>query len=339
MDYKQKYLKYDGNENSHHGLDTYKNKYLKYKSKYLTLKNQFGGLDFNELNEKCTEQIKKNNFDDCTYCHYSHITNEHSIVKNANSEIKNLYSIQNPGKSFSACTDHYKLKKYFEVESGFKLEKYNDLSNSFFEIPYTKDNILNTDLFYGLKSYKINCDQDYDIELHPKKIHTLCAEGNIVWVTKDSKVGSTGVDSCMFAVIILNNETKICIHHNIIDSVDYGAFDSETIYDDNVYIKRNGQDVKFSLSEIFSRAKINPSDIKKVYLITRDKQSYDGSDEMGLKDLLKGASKYYDDVIRNIIGEYNSMAPGKVIEIIDSKYKAYDIIVDDNNNILNIKKN
>lgn len=313
----------------------YRQKYFKYKTKYLQLKQQLGGsmtksykldsknpVDFNEINEKCDEQIRKDPFNNCTYCHYGHFGIENKSVVDANKDVKNLYQIQHPGKAFSVCSGHGAIKKYFEVEPGLKLEQYNDVSNTFFEIPYIQDNILNADLFYGLKSYKVNCSQDYDIEMYPKKIHTICAEGNIVWVNKESKVGSTGVDSCMFAVIILDDESKICIHHNVIDSFDFPG----SVTNDNIYIKRNSTDVTFNLNEILNRAKLSSSNIKRIYLITRDEDSYDGTDNYGLGG------------IRNIIKTYNDISSDKIIKIIDSKVKGYDIIVNDDNNILNIKK-
>ena len=65
-----------------------------------------------------------------------------------------------------------KLKKYLKLMNGFepniefslKLEQYNDASGKFFDIPYTKDNILNADLFLDIsvnKSSKIGCEKKY----------------------------------------------------------------------------------------------------------------------------------------------------------------------------------
>ena len=294
----------------------YKQKYLKYKSKYFILKNQIGGLDYNELNEKCNEQIKKDKFNNCTYCHYEHLGLDNTNVKDANIDLKNLYRIQHPNKVFSVCTDHYLIKKYFEIQPEYKLEKYNDIS--FFEIPYTKENILNAELFYGLKSYKINCNQRYDIELYPKKIHTFCAEGNIVWVNKESKVGSTNVSSCMFAVIILNDDSKICIHHNVNDS--FRSLFGSTEF--NVYMDMNTRGKKidyFDLPGILDRANVKGA-VKKIYLISPDFKNFDGT---------------YPNSI-NIIKKYTDLSTN-IIKM--DTYGDYDIIVDDNNNILNIKKN
>ena len=61
-----------------------------------------------------------------------------------------------------------------------------------------------------------NIDQTR-LQLYPDDIDTLCAEGNVVWVSANSKVGSTKVDSCIFVILILNDNSKICIHHVVSD--------------------------------------------------------------------------------------------------------------------------
>ena len=59
-------------------------------------------------------------------------------------------------------------------------------------------------------SYRAKIDNPIDNDV-------ICAEGNIVYVTPNSRVASTTIDSCLFVIIILNNGCKICIHHNVFD--------------------------------------------------------------------------------------------------------------------------
>ena len=71
-----------------------------------------------------------------------------------------------------------------------------------------------------LESQRYHNIEDIDqtrLQVFPTDIDTLCAEGNVVWVSANSRVGSTKVDSCIFVIFILNDNSKICIHHVVSD--------------------------------------------------------------------------------------------------------------------------
>lgn len=172
-------------------------------------------------------------------------------------------------------------------------------------------------MFHGLKSYTKSSDtREYIISNHTDEIHTLCAEGNIVWVSKESKVGSTTIDSCMFVVIILNDESKICIHHNLQDEMSFLATD---VIDgvDNHFFNFYEQNL-YSIDNILNRSSVNNGNIKHIYLIS----------PMNIKS---DYENYYKLYFENLVLEN----PNKITLIKGNA--EYNIIVNDNNEILNLQ--
>ena len=188
----------------------YYEKYLKYKTKYINLKNLLGG-DYESLQRNCESEIEINKFENCIHCYY-----QYTSSVNEDDQSKS-YSIRNPKKSFSVCNLHYKTKKYFDINDIREMKIFDDRTSQFILIPdraIYNIHLLNPDIFRGIKSIffdSINNGRIYKIGRYPETIDTLCAEGNLVWVNKESKVGTTGIDSCMFVVIILEDESKIKI--------------------------------------------------------------------------------------------------------------------------------
>jgi hypothetical protein len=190
-------------------MSSYKIKYLKYKNKYLELKKLVGGTidTVEQLNEKCEEEIKIDKFGDCPHCSYIHLTN------------------LGPGKSNiltpRICYDHKSNEIYFyNTQISRIINKFNIITERF--LPIKTLILLDTNKYFNISSYDINCNNiSCKISMHPNDIDTLCPEGNIIWVNKNSKVGSTNINSCSFVVLILSDESKICIHHNKLDTDEY----------------------------------------------------------------------------------------------------------------------
>lgn len=212
----------------------------------------------------------------------------------------------------SVCTNLKMVEKYFNVDEKYKLTLWN--SSNFIDISYDTSNILNSDFYYGLKSYKKEAwsKDKYIISKHTVDIHTLCGEGNIVWVTEKSKVGSTTIDSCMFVIIILNDNSKICIHHNMLDEYNMLAeFSGEYFY--NIY--DNNKD---TIVKIFEKSGITSINIVNIYLISP-------------LDIKESYNKYYN-LYKTLILNNDSK-----INLIQG-CKNYDIIVNHKNEIQNIQK-
>jgi hypothetical protein len=289
----------------------YKTKYLKYKNKYLLLKNQIGGV-IESLKESCKTQIKTNPYHSCPACYYKH---QH-IIKNEGDEhydIYNTYRTTFPNKTLSVCTDMRGVEKYFIPDPSYNLSIWN--GENFTDISYVSENILNTENYEGIKSYSVNASNHYTISLHDGDIHTFCAEGNIVWVSQNSKVGSTNIDTCMFVVIILNNGSKVCIHHHLQDEQN----------DDNPeYFTTEGQIFKNfyenhpeNIITILNNSGISNENIIKIYLITEHLSAYD-----------KYTRIYYELVDGN----------PDMDKFVNIDGQSLDIIVDASNNILKIAR-
>ena len=152
--------------------------------------------------------------------------------------------------------------------------------------------------YHSIKSYIIE-EEQVKIRKHDINISLLCMEGNIVWVTRGSKVGSGGVDSCMFVIIILNDGSKICLHHNVVDG-----------------------DVPFRTIP----GLLNPSDIS---ILPSIFQSMNGENMVGeqINEIYLCAQTIYDfDGYQNLIDYYSGLT--------DNLYLLYGFrryLVDDNN--------
>ena len=244
----------------------YYEKYLKYKNKYITLKNLIGG-NFEQLDTECKLETNNNQFENCVHCYYQY--NINAVQPNiALTDPVHKYKIRNPNKSFSTCTDHHMTEHYFKIDKIGQILKWN---NKMFDYINPKDSIylLNTDIYKGIKSiYFDNIIENkriYKIKRFTEPLDTLCAEGNIVWVTKNSKVGTTGIDSCMFVVIILEDESKICIHHNILD-----IYKEYNEVEGKYYFNFSNLD---NLEHIIKNSTIG--EIKEIYLIGEDIERYE----------------------------------------------------------------
>lgn len=318
----------------------YRKKYLKYKQKYLQLKNQYGGefdgKKFEENNELCEEQKIKNKYNDCDACYYrhEHITDPAPAPPDTN---LNIYRSINIDKAPSVCNNLNSVTKYFDPKHfissdsnppntsnppEYKITKWTiDPTNdpptySFIPVADIASHLLNVESFHGLKSYTKNSNtREYIIFKHPKEIHTLCAEGNIVWVSKESKVGSTTIDSCMFVVIILNDESKICIHHNMQDELPALAMDDKN---NEVFFFNFYEQNLYCIINILNRSSVNNDNIKHIYLISP-------------MDIQSVYVKYYNLYFKNLVLEN----PNKITLIQGNS--EYNIIVNDNNEILNLQ--
>lgn len=281
----------------------YYEKYLKYKKKYLYLKNQLGG-DFNRLNTDCKAEIKNNLFNNCIHCYYQY--NTINALSGKNEDILKPYTEVYPNKSFSVCIDHALTKKYFDINLINRMFIRNNITKIFDRIPINELRLLNPDNFRGIKSIqKKSTDLNfYYIKKYPTNIHTLCAEGNIVWVTKESKVGTTSIVSCMFVVILLNDESKICIHHNLNDIYEILNIG----LDKKEYLNfSNGN----NLGHIFENSNIMNENISKIFLIAEDFNDFN-----------------------NLIIYYNTLRPVTQIRLTT----VGNFIIDDNNDIIKIEE-
>ena len=285
----------------------YKEKYLKYKNKYLQLKQLIGGTP--ELNAECSRQIELAGAHSvCDKCKYVHNTEKKDPFTNTSTAECGLpTAMSSPG-----IADQKDNILFFNhpqnLENPNKILKYNPVTK-IFDIVASRTMLINDREYKSIKSYSTNLAKGVlHIQMYPFNISTFCGEGNIVWVTKASKVGSTGLDSCMFVVIILNNGSKICIHHNVYDNGNllYGA------------VAENVSNYK-NISKILGNSEIGPgkfitSDkISAIYLCVKSEH-----DERDYPNLLK----IYRALTKNIFILYG--------------YSRY--LVDNNNDIFGLKR-
>jgi hypothetical protein len=280
----------------------YKQKYLKYKSKYLQFKKLTGGTP--ELNAECEKQIKENGkYSECDKCKYFHNTTiEDPKTKTSQSicelptGMKMLY-----GKLQADLQENIVFFNHPQnIDDSRKVLKYNTQSKTFVNEP-SRNMLMDYKLYKSIKSYLPK--EKSKITLYPEDIETFCAEGNIIWVSKNSKVGSAGIDSCMFVIIFLNDDTKICIHHNILD-------DSENVSVMGGIFKNMSNYTK--LKDLFSNSCIDERVVNKIYLCFNNKENHE----------------YYN----NLIKIYRSLCPN--INIL-SNYTRY--LVDNNNDVYALK--
>lgn len=231
--------------------DSFKSKYLKYKNKYFELKikkfqldkiNNFaqrgGSRDFDTLAQKCRDDITNNNIL-CPSCKFFH---GNVMLINGQPDTTVNFTKRSCEEMNSFVTpyffDHVQDDSTLPVYKGFNLT-----NHSIF---------LNPKIYKNISSYTItnvSGKVNVTIQLHGTTIDTFCAEGNIVWVNKESKVGTSGITSCMFVCIILNDDSKLCIHHNYGDITPSGM-DDQMNYTHHTYLHSILQQVSGSIKSI-----------------------------------------------------------------------------------------
>lgn len=284
----------------------YREKYLKYKTKYLELKKLTGGTP--ELNAECEKQIEEHGIhgecDKCKYVHDSMVENAETKTTQSVCEIPTgMMKVDGLSKA-----DPKENILYFNhpenPENRYKILKY-DLEKKYFITEASRTMLMDYKLYKSIKSYLPT--EKPKIKLYPDDINTFCAEGNIVWVTKNSKVGSGGIDSCMFVIIILNDNTKICIHHNVYDNLE--DFSSLEELGGKYYKNMSNYTI---LREIFANSCIDKRIVNKIYLCFNNKNDH------------------YD--YNNLIDMYCSLSSEKYKLV---NYKRY--LVDNNNDVYGLK--
>lgn len=210
----------------------YQNKYLKYKNKYLNLKNygetfhkliqKGGSAEFDRLAASCLAEITASN-QSCLSCKFFHGNNPTSgahTKKSCTPQDVPIYFYKPEdnldqftiffGKQITNINDEI---KYFNTT---EMDYYDPILESFL-IP---------EQYRNISSYIVTPDQQLGniitITQSVDQVSTFCAEGNMVWVTNNSRVGTTGITSCMFVVLLLDNDSKLCIHHTLGDEMDDG---------------------------------------------------------------------------------------------------------------------
>jgi hypothetical protein len=184
----------------------YRQKYLKYKNKYIQLKQiGLGKPTFKELLEECDTQMTTNRLSGCTECIYQHTANEGA----PRTHLTHSYGLPS---TIQGCISQADNSDIFNSTLRAKTNLLNiDGSITPLTPPHTIDIELDTNRYTNPElSYRAKIDNPIDNDV-------ICAEGNIVYVTPNSRVASTTIDSCLFVIIILTNGCKMCIHHNILD--------------------------------------------------------------------------------------------------------------------------
>jgi hypothetical protein len=190
----------------------YQQKYLKYKQKYLELKKIIGGnaLTYDALKRSCKTQQGNDPYNNCSNCYYMYPTTKRPDGFLENHKDINGNDIPGRFKSYRACNAMDNIESYFNSALRTNIMCHND------KMPVqnmpVQNLVLDSQRYHNIE----NIDQTRLVK-YPSDIDTLCAEGNVVWVNANSKVGSTKVDSCMFVILILNDNSKICIHHVLSD--------------------------------------------------------------------------------------------------------------------------
>jgi hypothetical protein len=275
----------------------YKIKYEKYKQKYLQLKKQIAGTP--ELTAQCKKQIAKVGKNGvCNKCKISH--NPDILNPITNTSISEC-NIPTPVDVDGKGDPIYEILYFIHPDNPYLIKKYNYERRTFENFRDTSV-LMNDTNYLAIKSYSKNKDGKLHIVLYPNNISTFCAEGNIVWVTKESKVGSTGLDSCMFVIIILTDGTKICIHHNMYDGdIGLSGDAKNATCPENI-------NLIFEVSTNKRGERITKDNVDKIYLCIKDVADF------GMYDTL---INFYDNLTN------------KIYKL--SKYTRY--YVDDNNNV------
>jgi hypothetical protein len=246
----------------------YQNKYFKYKTKYLSLKNQVvplynlikrgGSAEFDTLASQCLSQIKDGD-NTCVSCKFFHLND-----KSSGSHTKKMCAPQDvPVYFFKNGEDNIDLfnkflgkplisideLQLFEINSFDPIENVDTISQSF----------LNPAQYRNVCSYTVISDpilgNIITIKEFNQDVSTFCAEGNIVWVNSNSKVGTTGITSCLFVIIFLDDYSKLCIHHTIGDNLDTGidsGWGPQKNYTHKNYLRQILEQVKGKIVKIYT---------------------------------------------------------------------------------------
>jgi len=231
---------------------SYKLQYLKYKSKYINLKNQLGGaIDLNELNEtnKCETFKQKLSLEsgvynkNCPNSIYNFTDFEVNYVEmkcekyEAQCKELNLQNTKTDAANCLKCIKHENFRPDDDDETR-RLKILSSRYNNYFEI--------------NQNCYTINLTQQYfkqspnhfteticinNLDHAPNDITEIlldttkysneslntdiirnkdlfCAEGNIIYTDESCKVGSGGITSCLFMILVFDDNSYISCHMN-----------------------------------------------------------------------------------------------------------------------------
>ena len=120
--------------------------------------------------------------------------------------------------------------------------------------------------FMSIKlNIKLNDSNDYKIlKTNAREVHTICSEGNLVRVNNQSLVASGVMTSCLFGIILLKNDHKICFHTgkgHIDDRRSKDILGGKVDNNSQTYLKKLVDSIK--------------TDIKKVFLFAGDRSYND----------------------------------------------------------------
>ncbi len=233
--------------------DSYYNKYLKYKNKYLKLKNQIGGAwaDIEAESDgevKCYENSLAHGLlkNDCPNSYYNFAKFDPQFFSNQCDKDENqskckclgYNNVKTDGVKCLRCmkdkrfvegmdkedaqritTNATKLNSNFEVVKA--CNKINEATKYFINnpIPFAQATDLKTKLKYSSPLTHILLDFNKytniakNLSLQTNK-DLICLEGNILYVDKTCKVASGGITSCLFMVLVLDDNTCIVCHMN-----------------------------------------------------------------------------------------------------------------------------
>ena len=232
----------------------YQQKYLKYKQKYLELKKIIGGNapTYDTLKTSCDAQQGNDPYNNCSDCYYMYpIERRPDGIDEYHKDI-NGNIIPNRLKSYRVCHAMDNIESYFN--SALRTNIMCHIDNMPVQNMPVQNLVLDSQRYHNIE----NIDQTR-LQLYPDDIDTLCAEGNVVWVSANSKVGSTKVDSCIFVILILNDNSKICIHHVVSD--DEESHQQMRGTDDITHMMYSGDDAIWDNLETITRGRL-----QKVYL-------------------------------------------------------------------------
>jgi len=228
-------------------------KYLKYKNKYLKLKNQIGGawadIEAESNGEvKCYENSLKYGLikNDCPSSYYNFTKFDTDFFSNKckldenESKCKCLgyNNVKKDGKKCLSCMKDSRFVDGMEEEDAQRITATATRLDDNFEVikvcnninevtkyfinnptPFTHATDLKTKLTYSSPLTHILLDFNKyvniakDLSCQTNK-DLICLEGNILYIDKTCKVGSGGITSCLFMVLVLDDNTSIVCHMN-----------------------------------------------------------------------------------------------------------------------------
>lgn len=231
----------------------YYKKYIKYKNKYLILKNQVGGT-WADIDARSDEEVNcyENSLkyghvkNDCanSYYNFTKFDADFAVNKCNVNEGKckclGYDNVTSDGKKCLSCLKDVRLVDELNnvdahlitsfasrYDNDFKILKVCNKINEVGKYFSTNPNPFNialdlkTKLTYSspspLDHILLNSDKylnlTENLSLQSNK-DLICLEGNIVYVDSSCKVGSGGITSCLFMVLVLDDNTSIVCHMN-----------------------------------------------------------------------------------------------------------------------------